>query len=73
MLQVALQLFHISMTKPLKVMHKCSVCKAEFDSEKKYLDHICTTTFSPSQFEHQVALNPHYKEISDAALARGAK
>lgn len=54
-------------------MDICSICKKEFASEEEYLKHECSTGFKPTEFEHQVAINPNYKAISDAALARGAK
>lgn len=53
-------------------IHKCGVCSGEFATEKKYLDHICKKTgYQPSDFRHQVALDPQYEQKSQAALARG--
>lgn len=49
----------------------CSVCNLVFETDEEYLDHTCTTGFKPSQFEHQVALNPQYAVISQGALERG--
>ena len=54
-------------------MEKCSVCNEEFDTLKKYLVHKCTTGFKPTDFEHQMALDPNYKAISDSALKRGSE
>lgn len=54
-------------------MEICSVCKKEFKTLEEYLAHTCTTGFTPADFEHQVALNPDYPEISASALSRGAK
>ena len=54
-------------------MNKCSVCGQSFATEEGYLNHVCTTGFKPTDFEHQVALDPNYKAISDSALQRGKK
>ena len=52
-------------------MEICSICKKEFKKEIQYLAHKCETGYSPSQIEHQIALDPHYKAQSDSALKRG--
>lgn len=52
-------------------MEICSICKKEFKTEKAYLDHICLTGFKPSSIDHQIKLNPSYKNISELALKRG--
>jgi hypothetical protein len=49
----------------------CSVCEKSFDNVDEYLVHVCTTGFAPDQFEHQVALDPRYEQISESALERG--
>ena len=54
-------------------MDKCCICNKEFETTEKYLKHTCSTGFKPTQIEHQIALDPNYKEISEAALARGKK
>jgi hypothetical protein len=54
-------------------MNTCSVCNEEFETEEAYLNHTCTTDFKPTEFEHQVKLNPAYEAISKAALERGKK
>lgn len=37
-------------------MEVCSVCSGEFATEAEYLDHVCTTGFTPKDVEHQDAL-----------------
>lgn len=54
-------------------MEICSICKKEFKKEGEYLDHKCKTGYSPSQIEHQIALDPNYQKISEEALKRGNK
>lgn len=54
-------------------METCSVCKKEFKGGEDYLVHSCTTGFRPNQIEHQIALDPNYKKISEEALKRGKK
>lgn len=52
-------------------MDICSVCKKEFETTERYLVHVCSTGFKPTDVEHQEKLDPNYKAISEAALARG--
>lgn len=52
-------------------MDICSICKQEFKTLEKYLNHTCTTGFQPNQIEHQIELDSNYKNISDLALKRG--
>ena len=52
-------------------MEICSVCKKEFANIEAYLIHVCTTGFKPTDFQHQVKLNPDYPAVSASALARG--
>ena len=58
------------MMKPLN-MDICNICKKEFENTEKYLKHTCSTGFKPTQIEHAIAIDPNYKAISEAALARG--
>lgn len=52
-------------------MEICSICKEEFDTVEDYLDHTCSTGFKPTEFEHQVKLDPNYPDISASAIKRG--
>lgn len=58
-------------------MDICTVCKKnqrkvyEFATLDEYLNHKCVTGFKPTEIEHQIKLDPNYKLISEAALARG--
>ena len=54
-------------------MNTCSVCNASFETEEAYLNHVCTTGFKPTEFEHQTTLDPNYPAISESALERGKK
>lgn len=51
--------------------HACAICKGVFDTEALYLEHVCTTGFKPADFEHQVALDPSFAEVSKSAVKRG--
>jgi len=52
-------------------MDICSICKEEFATTEEYLNHTCSTGFKPSEFAHQVALDPNYEAVSASALERG--
>lgn len=52
-------------------MDICNICKKEFENTEKYLNHTCSTGFKPTDIEHAIKLDPNYKSISEAALARG--
>jgi hypothetical protein len=56
--------------KPLN-MDICNICKKEFKNTEEYLNHTCSTGFKPTQIEHAIKIDPNYKAISEAALARG--
>lgn len=49
--------------------HICGVCKAEFGTEQAYLEHACTTGYTPQEPEHQ---GEDFALVSHAALTRGA-
>jgi hypothetical protein len=54
--------------------HNCGVCQKGFDTEQEYLDHECTTGFTPKDIEHQDALtNGQFSEQAEQALRRGAE
>lgn len=48
--------------------HICGVCNNEFASEEAYVEHTCTTGFTPAQPEH---LGPEFLEVQKSALERG--
>lgn len=50
--------------------HICGTCTKEFATEQEYLDHTCTTGFTPKQPDH---LGSDFKAVSERAVARGAK
>ena len=52
-------------------MDICNICKKEFENTEKYLKHTCSTGFKPTDIKHAIKLDPNYKAISEAALARG--
>ena len=52
-------------------MDICNICKKEFENTEKYLNHTCSTGFKPTDIRHAIKLDPNYKAISEAALARG--
>jgi len=54
-------------------MEVCGICGEEFETREAYLDHACSTGYKPSEFEHQVSLDPNYVKISEAALERGSQ
>ena len=58
-------------------MEICCICQKnnrkvfEFDTLEEYLDHKCVTGFKPTDIKHAIKLDPNYKAISEAAIARG--
>lgn len=48
----------------------CGTCKAEFENDDKYLDHVCTTGFTPRDPDH---LGPDFARVSKTATERGEK
>lgn len=54
--------------------HICGVCNDEWLTEAEYLNHTCSTGFTPAQPEHLInSTTPDFAEISQAAVARGAE
>jgi len=53
---------------PAVQKHVCGVCNDEWLTEEEYLNHTCTTGFTPAQPEH---LGPEFAEVQKAALERG--
>jgi hypothetical protein len=52
--------------------HVCGVCQESFDTEEQYLDHQCTTGFTPTDVEHQDALTDgQFSQQAAAAQGRG--
>lgn len=48
--------------------HVCGQCQKEFSTEGEYLDHECSSGFTPKDPEN---LGPEFQAVSEAALARG--
>jgi hypothetical protein len=58
------------MTKQKK--HICAVCEKGFDTEQEYLEHECSTGFTPRDVEHQAALTDgQFSKQAEQALKRG--
>lgn len=49
-------------------MNICSVCHEDFASEAGYLEHTCTTNFTPTDVLH---LGPEFLAIQRGSLERG--
>lgn len=55
-------------------MHVCSICEKEFETDKEYCEHTCSTGYSPTMVEHQDALTGgQFSQQSAEALKRGAE
>lgn len=53
--------------------HNCGVCLAEFATVEEYLQHSCSTSFTPTEIAHQDALTSGQFSMQAAeALKRGA-
>lgn len=55
-----------------KQIHKCGNCEGKFTEEQDYLDHECTTGFTPKDIEHQDELTGgEFSKVSESAIKRG--
>jgi len=50
----------------------CGVCQGEFIDDGDYIEHVCTTGYTPADVEHQDALSGgKFSRQAEKALERG--